>query len=144
MYNILFILESQASSATNSKQSINATKKHSIPQPLNAIVNLIQSFRIYPNKRSLHKNISQQSTTLSNSSIDKESKIIDCERRVVQLNNAIQWLQISHGGAAAYVIPKNDLARTYLLKGSYHEDRENFLHSLNVEPPCLYYGYDLQ
>lgn len=55
------------------------------------------------------------------------------DNRVERLNEAIKLLEKYQKAAINYVIGTNELAREYLLKARYREDRENFFNSFNVE-----------
>lgn len=56
--------------------------------------------------------------------------------KIVWLNIASEFLENCQRAASAYVLRKNDLAREYLLKARYREDRENFINSFSVEKQC--------
>lgn len=55
------------------------------------------------------------------------------ENRPEKLNEAIRLLEKHQKAAANYCISINELARDYLLKARYREEKENFFISLHVE-----------
>lgn len=55
------------------------------------------------------------------------------ENRTQRLNESIQLLERYQKAASTYSIPINELAREYLLKARYREDKENFLNSFLIE-----------
>lgn len=57
----------------------------------------------------------------------------DCRLRC--LDEAKDFLEKCQLGAMNYNFTVNDLAKNYLLKARYTEDRENFYNSLRIEPP---------
>lgn len=57
------------------------------------------------------------------------------DNRIVRLNEAIKLLEKYQKAALNYRIGRNELAREYLLKARYREDKENFINSCHVEPP---------
>lgn len=62
----------------------------------------------------------------------KPSDIFD-DNRVQRLNESIELLEKFQRAAMNYVLNINELAREYLLKGRYREDKENFFQSCRVE-----------
>lgn len=55
------------------------------------------------------------------------------DNRVVRLNEAVELLEKFQRAAMHYVMNVNELAREYLLKARYREDKENFFNSLKLE-----------
>lgn len=56
------------------------------------------------------------------------------DNRLLRLNEAIELLETFQRATMNYVLNVNELAREYLLKARYREDKENFYNSLNLEP----------
>lgn len=57
------------------------------------------------------------------------------DNRILKLKEAITLLDKHQKAASNYRIGRNELAREYLLKARYREDKENFINSCHVEPP---------
>lgn len=56
------------------------------------------------------------------------------DNRVERLKEAVELLEKFQIAAAHYIIPKNELAKEFLLKARYREERDNFIQSLKMEP----------
>ncbi|XP_017772699.1 PREDICTED: uncharacterized protein LOC108559845 [Nicrophorus vespilloides] len=55
------------------------------------------------------------------------------DNRLQCLEESIELLEKYQKSASHYIYTKNDLAREYLLKARYREDKENFAHSFTIE-----------
>lgn len=59
------------------------------------------------------------------------------DNRVQRLNETVELLQQFQRATMNYVLNINELAKEYLLKARYREDKENFFNSFRVEPSHL-------
>lgn len=60
------------------------------------------------------------------------------DNKIRRLQETTKFLYNCQLAVASYTFSRNDLARSYLLKARYKEDKENFYISLNIEPPIFY------
>lgn len=59
--------------------------------------------------------------------------LLEDDSRVQRLNECIELLEKFQRATMNYVLNINELAREYLLKGRYREDKENFFNSFRIE-----------
>lgn len=71
-------------------------------------------------------------TELAIKIIRDETKIKQDDRKE-RLEKVIEFLELCQTAAVRYALSTNDLAKEYLLKARYREDRENFYNSFKME-----------
>lgn len=59
------------------------------------------------------------------------------DSRMERLNETVELFEKFQRATMNYVLDINELAREYLVKARYREDKENFFNSLRVEPSRL-------
>lgn len=137
-----------------SKPDVSERKQELLPiniQSTGVIRRLLSTFKIWPATEISQKTPSDIKTTSSkrrertfrknkfknlNESYVTPKKLLE-DNRVQRLNESIELLEKCQRATMNYVLNINELAREYLLKGRYREDKENFFNSFRVEPSHL-------
>ncbi|XP_044748285.1 uncharacterized protein LOC123309302 isoform X2 [Coccinella septempunctata] len=60
------------------------------------------------------------------------------DNKIRRLQETTKFLYNCQLAVSSYSFNRNELAKNYLLKARYKEDKENFYISLNIEPPIFY------
>lgn len=122
-------------------------------QSTGVIRRLLSTLKIWPATDILQKTPSETKTVsskrrektfqknefknLHESYYNTPNTLLEDDNRVQRLNECIELLEKFQRATMNYVLNINELAREYLLKGRYREDKENFFNSFRIEPSHL-------
>lgn len=106
---------------------------------------LLSSLRLWPTTEVTKKSTNEIAKPIGKQTVTRKRRFQDlhelykpfdiCDNNHVnRLNETIELFEKFQRAAMNYVLDINELAKEYLLKGRYREDKENFLNSFGVEP----------
>lgn len=116
------LIRKAKSGGSKISKNANSVQKNSNSSALQKI---LSTLRVFPASQSAQINCTSEQFLNENNWYE--------DNRVARLNKAIEFLEVSQRAASTYSLRRNDLAKEYLLKARYREERENFMNSFSIE-----------